>query len=435
MGSKTPATQTVTNKTEVDPTTDAWRQTIFGAGNQLYNQGPAEYYPGQTVAPFSQQTQSGLNMMQGQAMQGAVGLPQAYNAANRAMSGMVPGMNTAMQASNGGMNNQFYGAMGAAAGQQAAPQVTGMINQSMNTLGANQYGPQIAQTGEQQTQMGVGALQDFTGGMNPHLQGMYDQGANQITNDLNARFAKAGRTGANAAYGQALGSSLGQLYTGIMAPAYEAAQDRKMSAAGQLAGIDQGNRAAQMQGYTTAAGLGQQSAGLGLQAAGMYGDVLGQDYSRQMQGASQMAGMYGQDMDRRLSGAGLAGDMWSQGNADASQASNDLQGLYQYGQMPGQAMLGVGSAYDAYNQQLIDADMARYNYGQNAQWDNLSRFAGMMNGLPDFSSTTQTTQGAGQNRLMGAMGGAASGASMGSMFGPMGMGIGAGLGGLMSLFG
>ena len=57
-------------------------------------------------------------------------------------------------------------------------------------------------------------------------------------------------------------------------------------------------------------------------------------------------------------------------------------------------------------QQLIDADMARYNYGQNADWDNLSRFAAMMNGLPDFSSTSQTTtQNQSKNRLMGALGG------------------------------
>jgi len=398
MGSKTPATQTVTNKTEVDPTTDAWRQAIFQSGTDLFNQGPADFYPGTTVAPFSQQTQAGLGMIQGQAAQGAVGLPQAYQSQFRAMSGFNPGMNTANQFANG--SNPLQQMMWNTGNTNIAGAVSPMIGAAGQGLDAGMaYAPMIAQAGEQQTQMGVPQLQGFADAQNPYLDQLYQQGAEKVANSVNAQFSGAGRTGANAAHTGALAEGLGSLYTGIYAPAFESAQGRALSAASQLSGIDQANRAAQMSGYGTAAGLGLQGAGQGLQMASLYGDMLGGDAARQYGAASGLA-------NSAMQAAGMAGDMWSQGNADASTAANNLSALYQYGGMPAQSMLGVGSSIDAYNQQLIDADMQRWNYGQNANWDNLSRFAAMMNGLPDFSSTSQTTtQNQSKNRLMGALGG------------------------------
>jgi len=429
MGSKTPATQTVTNKTEVDPTTDAWRQAVFGAGTELYNQGPAEYFPGSTVAPFSQQTQAGLGMMQNQAAQGAIGLPQAYQSQFRAMSGFNPGMMTAQQFANG--SNPYQQMMWNTGNANVAGMVSPMIGAAGQGLDSGMaYAPMIAQAGEQQTQMGVPQLQGFADAQNPYLDQLYQQGAEKVANSVNAQFSGAGRTGANAAHTGALAEGLGSLYTGIYAPAFESAQGRALSAASQLSGIDQANRAAQMSGYSSAAGLGLQGAGQGLQMADLYGNLLGGDAARRYGAASGLA-------NSSMQGAGMAGDMWSQGNADASTAVNNLAGLYQYGGMPAQSMLGVGSSLDAYNQQMIDADMARWNYGQNANWDNLSRFAAMMNGLPDFSSTTQTTTGQqGGNRLMGAMGGGLgmySALMMNPATAPFAL-LGGGLGALGGLF-
>ena len=423
MGSKTPATQTVTNKTEVDPTTAAWQKALFNQGSQLYGQGPSEYYPGSTVVPYAQQTLQGLDMLQSNAQQGAVGLPQAYDASMRAMSGYTPGMNTAMLASQGGMTNPFTGAIWNAANQSTAPQVAGQIGM------AGVYGNQVAQAGQAPTTMGVDALQGFSDAQNPYLDQLFQQGAEKVRNSVNAQFSGAGRTGANAAHTGALTAGLSDLYTGIYAPAYESAQNRSLSAAGQLAGIDQADRAAEMSGYGTAASLG-------LQGAGLYGDFLNTDAARRYQGATDLAGLSESGFDRRLQGSELAGSLWSQGNTDAARASALLPSLYQYGEMPGQSMVGVGGAYEALSQQYLDDAMNRWNYGQNADWENLQRYASLMSGLPSFTSSTQTTSGgAGQNRAMGALGGAASGASMGSMFGPWGTAIGAGVGGLFGLFG
>lgn len=436
MGKSTPATQVVKNETTVDPTTAAWQQALFNQGSDLYAQGPSQYYPGSTVTPYADQTLQGLNMLQANAQQGAVGLPQAYQSSMRAMSGFNPGMGTAMQASNGGMVNPFQGTIWGAANQNTAGAVQPYLGGAAGlNAGATAYAPMIAQAGEQQTQMGVPQLQSFADAQNPYLDRLYEQGAEKVRNSVNANFSGAGRTGANAAHTGALTEGLSDLYTGIYAPAYESAQNRSLSASSQLAGIDQGNRAAQMAGYEGAAGLGFQGAGMGLQMADLYGGLLNSDANRRYQGATDLAGISEAGFDRRLQGADLAGGLWSQGNTDAARASALLPSLYQYGEMPGQSMIGVGGAYEALNQEYMDDAMNRWNYEQNADWENLQRYAQLMSGLPSFSSTTQTTTGPRQNRAMGALGGAASGASVGSMFGPWGTIIGAGVGGLGGLFG
>ena len=79
--------------------------------------------------------------------------------------------------------------------------------------------------------------------------------------------------------------------------------------------------------------------------------------------------------------------------------------------------------------------MDRFNYGQNAGWNNLAQYANMVNGLPVDPTTSQTARTPGGSRLAGGLGGAMSGASAGSMFGPVGTGIGGAIGGLAGLFG
>lgn len=330
MGSGTPATQTVTNRTEVDPLTQQWRNAIFTQGNDLLSQGPAPYYPGSTVVPYAQQTTQGLDMIQQNAQGGAVGLPEAYDASMRAMSGNNPAMAYA---------DQF--AQGTSSGQQA--------------------------------------MQAFMpGASNPYLDQMWESGKSKVSDAVNSQFAGAGRFGANAAYGGALTEGLGDLYTGIYAPAYENERNRQMQAASTL-------------------------------------------------------------LSSQMSGADLLGGLYSQGNADAARAQALLPSLYQYGEMPGQSMVGVGGAYENLAREYLDADINRWNYDQNAEWDNLQRYANMMNGLPDFSGQTQiSTGGQGSNRAMSAMGGLAGGAGLASMLGlasnPLGWALMGG-GALAGLFG
>lgn len=326
MGQSTPATSTVRNEQVIDPTTQAWRNALFSEAGSIYNQGAPGYYPGQTVTDYAPQTWQGLDMLQRQAEGGAPNYQGANDAAGRMMSGENP----------------------------ALP-----------------YAQQFA-AGESQGQRQLAAF--APGAENPYLDQLYQQGASRVTDGVNAQFAGAGRFGANAAYGKALAGGLGDLYTGIYAPAYEAERNRSMQAASTL-------------------------------------------------------------LDSEMGGASLLGSTASAANADALRAIGMLPSIYDYGSQPGQALVGVGGAYEGLADEYLRSDIDRFNYEQNAGWGNLGRYANIINGLPDFSGQVQTSQGARPNRAMSALGGAATGASVGSAAGPWGTAIGAGLGALSSLYG
>lgn len=327
MGGQSGGSQTVTNRTEIDPVTQAWRQNIINAGGALYNQGTPDYYPNSTVVPFSNQTQAGLDYLQNHAMQGAQGYGAALGASDRALSGFNPGMPFAANAAMGGLNNQ-----------------------------------------------NLGGLQQFGSANNPFLRGLFDQGAQQVGDAVNAQFAQAGRFSSGAHQG-VMQRGMNDLYNSIYAPAYEQERNRGLQAAGQLAG---------------------------------YGDA---NANRQLQGADLMSGI------------------WSQGNADAARQQALLPGLFSYGQMPGQALLDIGGMYEGQAGQYLDDDRARYDYAANGAWDQLARYSQIVSGMPDFSGSSQTSPRQGPNRTMSAMGGAASGAAMGTQIMPgWGTAIGAVLG-------
>lgn len=312
-GSSGSQSSTVTNRTEVDPVTQAWRGNIMSAGANLYNQGTPNYYPGQTVVPFSQQTQSGLNYLQGQAQGGAPNLDAANDAAARGLSGWNPAMPMAANAAQGGLSNNPW----------------------------------------------ASAFSQYGSGNNEYAQGMFQNAANDIGNAVNSQFAQAGRFGNNAARTDTMTRGIGNAWNQIMTPTYEAERNR------------------------------------GLQA--------------QTTGAS----LFNAGQDRTMQGIDLFGGMYSQGNADATRSMAMLPSLYGYGQMPGQAMLDVGGIYEGQAQNYINDDQARYDYQANAPWQYLQQYAGMMSGLPDFSSSTQTSTQPGPNRLMQGLGAAAS---IGSLF-------------------
>ncbi len=103
------------------------------------------------------------------------------------------------------------------------------------------------------------------------------------------------------------------------------------------------------------------------------------------------------------------------------------------------AMLGqAGQGYDQYNQNLINSDIEKWNYLQNADWNYLNDYIGLLNGATGGSSTTKAPGQAPMSPITGALGGAMAGASLGSaipgvgtLFGALGGGL---LGGLGSIY-
>ena len=165
-------------------------------------------------------------------------------------------------------------------------------------------------------------------------------------------------------------------------------------------------------------------------AAGRYGSGLqGAAYNDANQTLAQQIGNvstnmayqnYGDERQRQIQGMLFAPQM-------AQQDYNDL------------AMLGqAGQGYDQYNQNLINSDIEKYNYNQNADWNYLNDYIGLLNGATGSSSTTKAPGQAPMSPITGALGGAMAGASLGSaipgvgtLFGALGGGL---LGGLGSIY-
>jgi hypothetical protein len=96
-------------------------------------------------------------------------------------------------------------------------------------------------------------------------------------------------------------------------------------------------------------------------------------------------------------------------------------------------MLGqAGQGYDQYNQNLINADIEKYNYNQNSDWNFLNDYIGLLNGATGSASTTTAPNQSGGvgGALTGGIGGALSGAAAGSVIPGFGTALGAIFGGL-----
>lgn len=92
---------------------------------------------------------------------------------------------------------------------------------------------------------------------------------------------------------------------------------------------------------------------------------------------------------------------------------------------------GVGDVRQALSQQLLNSDVAGFNYDQMAPFLQSREIASLLAGIPG-GGTTATGSTPQPNKLMGALGGAASGAALGSAIFPgVGTAVGAGLGGLL----
>ena len=95
----------------------------------------------------------------------------------------------------------------------------------------------------------------------------------------------------------------------------------------------------------------------------------------------------------------------------------------------------AGSAMDAYNQALVNSDIDRWNYNQDAEWNRTKDFLGALSGKTQWGGTT-TQKGGAPNPFTSAIGGASTGAGLAGLLGAtagstgswLGAGIGAGLG-------
>jgi hypothetical protein len=149
--------------------------------------------------------------------------------------------------------------------------------------------------------------------------------------------------------------------------------------------------------------------------------------------ADLSAQMYSHAYDQQLQAAQQAGQLYNTGIGQQVVAGQTAQQLANQAYTDAAALSEAGGVKDDYQQQLINADIDRYNYESQQPLTALSNYNQLIQGTYGGTSTTTGQQQRG-SLLGGALGGAASGAALGSMFGPVGTGVGALAGGLLGLF-
>lgn len=147
--------------------------------------------------------------------------------------------------------------------------------------------------------------------------------------------------------------------------------------------------------------------------------------------------MYGSLWDKRAQAAQSAGQLYNQGVGQQILGSSAAQNLANQAYTDAAALGEAGGVQDDYAQQLINADIDRYNYNVNRPLTALSNYNQLIQGSYGGTSTTTGQQsGYSGNRLGNVVGGALSGGGLGYMLAGAGspwIAGGAALGGLLGL--
>jgi hypothetical protein len=184
--------------------------------------------------------------------------------------------------------------------------------------------------------------------------------------------------------------------------------------------------------YEDAAGQANAQIDSGFSGAGRYGSGAHENAKADAM-ADLSAQMYSHAYDQQLQAAQQAGSLYNTGIGQQVVAGNTAQQLANQAYTDAAALSEAGGVKDDYQQQLINADIDRYNYESQQPLTALSNYNQLIQGSYGGTSTTTGQQRNNGSTLGNMLGGGLTGASIGSMFGPIGTGVGAVAGGLLGL--
>lgn len=413
-----------------------------------------QYYPGQTVVPFSDMTTNAMTALYNRGLYGSPYTQQAGQAFGSlgAQAGMLsqgvagtPGWNELWSRAN---TPAAQGTIGALQATPAAfPELSQLAggNQFANQFRADVM-PQIQAMGSMPLggQEAIGALGQFTNqGVLGDTSGRWRDISADITGQVTEQMAKAGRLGSGA-YAGNLGEQLGRA-----ANVYESDLQNRLL---QQRALQQ--QAAQAQGGLSQQQFGQEMARrqamggmfgdigqMGLQGAGLRANILQginqTDIARQQaagglqlaQQGQQMGGLQNlmaQDLARRQAAMSGFGTMGELGPRLGAMDYTDIQAMLQAGAMPEQLA-----------QKYIQDATSRWDFAQNEPYQRLQAMNQIIQGgYPGGTTSTTGPNPNQQNPIAGALGGASLGGGLATAMGlggPWGWGL-AGIGALAGLF-
>lgn len=215
-------------------------------GQQLFQSGPQQYYPGNTVVPFAPQTNQALNMQQNRAIGGSPLVDTAQGATQNIAAGNTP------------------------LAQLLAPQ--------MGPTGASALSPLTSQGtigGAGGDNLAATASGDFLNA-NPYLDATFDRAAGAVNRSMDTVLSRSGRdlTGNLGARADQLNNLANDIYGGN----FQQERNRQLQAAGQLSG----------------------------QGAGALGQLAGQQYGAGQGALDRQLSAAGQIGQQQLAAAGQA---------------------------------------------------------------------------------------------------------------------------------
>lgn len=333
----------VTTTTQIDPTIQPFLSYGLTEAQKLYQAGGPQYYPGQTYVSPSETTLTGLQALEQRAMQGSPLLGAARGAIMSAAQGQ--------QSPAAQMYANIYGQ---AAQSPTSQFYSGLLGGTVNP----------AMAGTQATASG-----QYLGG-NPFFQGAFAPAAQAATqqfqkaiSDVASSASKAGRYGSGAMQtlqGQASNQLAQQL----------------ANTAGQLA----------YDNYATERGLQEA-------ALGRVGALSQQDIANRMAAAQGLGANYQQALATQLAATGGLGQTYASDVGRQLTAASMAPQMSQLEYQDIQNLLSAGQLREGYTGQQQTADIARFNFLQNAPQQNLATFLSSVYGNPMATFRTQTQSG------------------------------------------
>lgn len=438
----------------------------YQAAQDLYQNNPQSYYPGQTLAQNQNQQQGYQNLVNtgqalddwlrptantvfGQAATGQMG--NAGNPASPYYQGYAQGTSPVSQNFNqlqiGAQNagNLYSGQVG-----QYAPQQAGVGNQA---FGAGQsianalagYANPMAALGYQgaaNNNLGLSQLgRTASGGnlspnANPYMAQMVQSAMDPVVSNyrtsiapgLDAAASASGRYGSGAQAGMAstaqqnLTRGLSDLSGNLYGQQYARERQAQDAAAQNYGSLYNAGLGLGMTGIQNAAGLQNQAGAMymagadraltGLSAAANTQNAAGNQFWEGQRGAQTAANANAAANQYGISGLGTG---FNQGNQNALEAMRQYPGLAQAQALGAQQQIQGGQGLAAYDQARIADEMARYQGNQMAPYNTLNAYMQSI-GQPQGGSTSTPYY---RNQGAEIMSGITGIASLANTFAPM----------------
>lgn len=287
---------------------------------------------------------------------------------------------------------------------------------SGNTINALQRGTDLATGGQPNINAAQGANLNTINGAglnanpaNPYLQQL--MGGSAFTNNPSNNYFQ------QAAGGSFLNSNpyLDQMYKSATDPMVNQYKNAiapglmsQFSAAGRT-GSNSNMQALQMAQQPLAQGLAQA-------ASSIYGGNYANERALQQSAAQGLGANYMGGQNMGLQAAGNLGQNYNFASGQQQNAINNSIPLGQQSWQNIQNLMGIGQTQEQYGQKNLNADIARFDYGQNQPLMNLQNYAALLQGMSPYASKTGTISGPSANPFTTAIGGGLAGAKLGSAF-------------------